>query len=182
MRSSAMVLCLASCIALSACNRKPGIDAKNESAESVAKKLVASDLKPRPGRWESAMKIEKMEMPGMPPQAQAAMQEALGVTKTFASCLTPEQVNRPNAGFFGSQGSGCTYQHFTMAGGTIDAEMTCDRAPTQMHMTMQGTYSNDNYSIRVNNQGAIAPGKTMSTTMAIDSRRVGDCNGTEANK
>jgi hypothetical protein len=176
-----ILLPLIAALALAACN-KPGIDAKNESAESVAKKVAASDLKPRPGRWESAMKIEKMDLPGMPPQAQAAMQKSLGTVKTFATCLTPEQVSRPNAGFFGSPGSGCTYQHFTMAGGKIDAEMTCSREAMQMHMTMQGTYSNDIYSIRVNNQGAMGPGKTMSTTMAVDSRRVGDCNGTEANK
>jgi Protein of unknown function (DUF3617) len=182
MRSSALVLCLAVGLALASCGSKGGVDAKNESAESVAKKVAASDLKPHPGRWESAMKFEKMEVPGMPPQAQAAMQKGLGVTKTFISCLTPEQVNRPNAGFFGAHETGCTYQHFTMAGGTLDAEMTCNRAPMQMHMTMQGTYSPDSYAIRVSNQGEMAPGKTMSTTMAISSRRVGDCNGTEENK
>ena len=178
---SIFVLPLVAALALAACH-KPGVDAKNESAESVAKKMAASGVMPRPGRWESAMKIEKMDLPGMPPQAQAAMQKSLGTVKTFTSCLTPEQVNRPNAGFFGSQGSGCTYQHFTMAGGTIDAEMSCNRASMQMHMTMQGTYSNDAYSIRVNNQGAMGPGRTMSTTMAIDSRRVGECNGTEGVK
>ena len=176
------LLPLIAALALAGCGSKSSIDAKNESAESVAKKMAASDLKPRPGRWESAMKIDKMELPGMPPQAQAEMQKSLGATRTFASCLTPEQVNRPNAGFFGSHQTGCTYQHFTMAGGTIDAEMTCDRAPMQMHMTMQGTYSNDNYTIHVNNQGTVAPGKTMSSTMSIESRRVGECNGTEQNK
>ena len=135
------VFCLVSVAALmlGACNSKSSIEAKNESAESVAKKVDASDLKPRPGRWESAMKFEKMEIPGMPPQAQAAMQKGMATTKTFITCLTPEQVNRPNAGFFGARESGCTYQHFTMAGGTLDAEMTCNRAPMQMHMTMQGT-------------------------------------------
>ena len=89
------------------------------------------------------------------------------------------QVNRPDAGFFGAQKSGCTYQHFTMAGGQIDAEMTCSRGPTQMHMTMQGTYSPDSYIVHVTNQGEMAPGKTMSTTLAMEAHRVGECNGTE---
>ena len=179
-----LVFCLvpAAALALGACHSKTTIDAKNASAGSVAKQVQASDLKPRPGRWESAMKIEKMDLPGMPPEAQAAMQKGLGTAKTFITCLTPEQVNRPNAGFFGAHETGCTYQHFTMAGGTLDAEMTCNRAPMQMHMTMQGNYSPDSYAIRVSNQGEMAPGKTMSTTMSISSRRVGDCNGTEGNK
>ena len=177
-----LMLPLVAGLVLAGCNSKPGVEAKNESAESVAKKVADSGLKPRPGRWQSTMKIEKMEMPGMPPQAQGALQQSLASAKTFTTCLTAEQVNKPNAEFFGSHGSGCTYQHFTMAGGTIDAEMTCNRAPMQMHMTMQGTYSTENYSIRVNNQGEIAPGKTMSTTMAVDSHRVGDCDGTEEGK
>ena len=176
MRSKLMILAI-SALALGACS-KGGVEAKNESAESVAKKVAASDVKPNPGRWQTTMKLEKMEMPGMTPQMQEQLKRASAMSKDIVTCLTPEQVNRPNAGFFGAQESGCTYQHFTMAGGNIDAEMTCNRGAMQMHMTMQGTYSPDSYNIRVTNQGDMG-GRPMSTTMAMEARRVGECNGTE---
>jgi Protein of unknown function (DUF3617) len=174
----ALALPLIAALAIAGCS-KGGVEAKNESAESVAKKVDAAGIRISPGRWESTMKIEKMEMPGLPPQAQAAMQKAMATSKTFASCLTPEEVNRPNAGFFGNHQTGCTYQHFTMEGGKIDAEMTCGRTAGQMHMTMQGTYDADTYSMRVSNQGSMGPGKTMSTTMAMTAHRVGECTGKE---
>jgi hypothetical protein len=166
-------------LVLAACGSKGSVEAKNESAQSVSNKIAASGLKPRPGRWESAMKIEKLEVPGMTPQMQAAMQKSMGVTKTFASCLTPEEVNRPNASFFGSREPGCTYQHFTMEGGQIDGEMTCTHGSLNMHMKMNGTYAEDSYAMHVTNAGEIAPGKTMSTTMSMEAHRVGDCTGKE---
>ena len=175
----ALALPLFAAIAITGCS-KGGVEAKNESAESVAKKVAAADIKISPGHWESTMKFEKLEMPGMPPQAQAAMQRAMATSRTFASCLTPEEVNRPNAGFFGSHETGCTYKHFTMAGGKIDAEMICDRSAGQMRMTMQGTYDADNYTMRVSNQGTMAPGKTMNTTMAMTAHRTGECTGKES--
>jgi Protein of unknown function (DUF3617) len=166
-------------LALAACGSKGGVEAKNESAESVARKVAASDVKPRPGRWETSVKVEKMAITGVPPQLQGAMGKSMGAIQNIASCLTPEQVNRPNAGFFGSHETGCTYQHFTMSGGQIDAEMTCNRPNMQMHMTMKGAYGEDTYAIAVTNEGTLAPGKTMSTSMTMTSHRVGDCTGKE---
>jgi hypothetical protein len=177
MRSTPIIVAIFA-LALGACS-KGGVTAKNESAESVAKKVAASDLKPNPGRWQTTMKIEKMDMPGMTPQMQESLKKSSAMAQSIYTCLTPEQVNRPDAGFFGAHQSGCTYQHFTMAGGQIDAELTCNRGAVQMHMTMQGTYSPDSYSVRVINQGEMGPGRTMSTTMAMEAHRVGNCNGTE---
>jgi len=178
MRSSLIFVAISG-LALAACS-KGGVEANNESAESVAKKVAASDVKPNPGRWQTSMKIEKMEMPGLTPQMQEQLKRSSAMTQDIFSCLTPEQVNQPNASFFGAHQSGCTYKHFTMAGGRIDAEMTCNREAMQMHMTMQGTYSPDTYNVRVTNQAEMAPGRTMSTIMAMEARRVGECNGTEA--
>ena len=106
----------------------------------------------------------------MTPQMQEQIKRASAMSKEIFTCLTPEQVNRPNAGFFGAQQSGCTYQHFTMAGGNLDAEMTCNRNGMQMHMTMQGTYSPDSYNVHVTNQGDMG-GRQMSTTMAMDDNK-----------
>jgi hypothetical protein len=173
-----IVLPLLAVLALGAC-KKDTVVAKNESAESVAKKIAASDLKPQPGRWESTTKLDKMDMPNMPPQAKAMMDKQMHVTQTFASCLTPEQVNQPNGAFFQKGAENCKYDHFVMAAGTIDARMTCRERGRSMTVTMQGSYTPTDYTMHVTTQGEMQPGMPMSMEMSVAARRVGECTGKE---
>jgi hypothetical protein len=159
--------------------KKEAVVARNESVESVAKKVDASNLKPQPGRWESTMKFEKMDLPNMPPQAKAAMNKHMAISQTFTSCLTPQQAEKPDASFFQKNASGCTYDHFVMADGKIDAAMTCNAADHAIKTTMVGTYTPTAYEVRVSSQGEMQPGMPMSTQVSIASRRVGDCTGSE---
>ena len=178
-RSAALVTAATlAALSLSAC-KKEGVVAKDESVESVAKKVDESGIKPQPGRWESSVKIGKMDLPGLPPQAKEAMGKQMGATQTFASCLTPEQAAKPDAGFFQAGAKDCKYDSFVMAGGKIDAAMTCDRGGQTLKMTMAGTYSETSYDIEVKSQGEVQPGMPMSMEMSIASHRAGECNGTE---
>lgn len=170
---------LVAAIALSACNSGGSVTAENESAESVAKKVAAADIKPQPGRWQSTVKFENLEMEGMPPQAREAMAKQMATDQTFTSCLTPEQVNQPDGGFFAGGAEGCTYKHFTMAGGKVDAEMTCGKDMYQQNMTMTGTYSDTSYAIKVNSKAEVQPGKPMTVALAVASKRIGECDGKE---
>lgn len=163
---------------LAAC-KKEAVVAKDESAESVAKKVAASSIKPLPGRWESNMKFERMDIPNMPVEAKAAMNKQMNVTQTFASCLTPEEANQPKGNFFQKAAENCKYDHFVMADGRIDAEMVCKERNTQVKMTMDGSYSESSYNIHVKSQGEMQPGMPMAMEMTIASRRTGECNGSE---
>jgi hypothetical protein len=173
-----LVLPALAALALAGCG-KSSVTAENESAEAVAKKVAASDIKPTPGRWESKVKFERMDIAGVPPEAKAAMQKQMGAEHTFSSCLTPEQVNQPNGGFFGGGGKDCTYKHFAMVGGKIDAEMTCGQGMGSQTMTMSGTYSETSYDIKVNSKGEVQPGKSMTMALAVAARRTGECDGKE---
>lgn len=167
---------------LTACGQNKGVTAENESAESVAKKVAeaGAQIRPQPGRWRNEMKLEKLELPNMPAQMKEAMNKQLGTSQTFITCLTPEEAAQPNAGFFQRGAQGCTYKHFAMVDGKIDAEMSCDRGQgRQQTMTMNGTYSNQAFDLRMSSQGQMTPGTTMSMTMAIKAQRVGECDGTE---
>ena len=166
-------------VATAACNSGDSVTAKNESVQDVAKKVAATNIRPQPGRWESTLKLEKMEMEEMPPQAREAMAAQLGKGQTFLTCLTPEQAERPDGGFFQGGAKDCVYKNFTMAGGRIAAEMTCGKAPQVATMTMTGDYSETSYAIRASSQSEMMPGKPMKMTMAVTSRRVGECDGTE---
>ena len=166
-------------LALAACGSGGGVEAKNESPESVARKVAASDVKPRPGRWQGSFKLESMDMPGMPPQARAQMNKSMGAEQTYFTCLTPEQAAKPDASFFQKSAPGCVYNNFSMAGGKLDAQMTCPagRGPTQM--TMSGTYGEDDYSLKIVGKGELQKGMPMTMSIAVAMHRVGECNGTE---
>lgn len=173
------VLPLFTVLVLSACNSGETVTAKNESAESVARKVAASTIKPLPGQWASTMKIEKMELPNMPPEAKAMMEKQLASAQTFTSCLKPEQVEKPDAEFFQGKSSFCTYDTFTMGGGKIDAVMTCGKGSQSRKMTMTGTYGPEAYAMRMSSAGEMQPGMPMSMTMSISAKRIGECTGKE---
>jgi Protein of unknown function (DUF3617) len=166
-------------LALTSCGSKRSVDAKNESVWSVNRKIAASGMKPLPGRWESRLKIARLDMGKMPPEAAQMMQKSLGVERVFTSCLTPEQVNRPNAGFFQQNASSCKYDHFSMADGKIAGTMRCDNGRGPASMTMSGTYDESNYNISVSSQAQLGAGLPMNMTMAIAAHRTGACDGKE---
>jgi hypothetical protein len=166
-------------LALSGCGKSDTVQATNESAASVNEKLANSDLRMRPGKWESHMKIDKLEMAGLPPEATAQMQKAMGVEQTVATCITQAQVEKPNTEMFKQASAGCQYENFTMAGGKIDARMTCNRGPAPSQMVMSGTYGTDEYNVTMTTQASADANMPMKMTMSVASKRIGECDGKE---
>lgn len=177
MPNPVMLLSALAALVLGACDS--GVDARNESPAAVAEKVAASGMTPRPGRWQANFKVDSIDMPGLPAQAKEAMNKSMASAQNYFTCLTPEQAAKPDARFFQKAAQGCTYEKFTMAGGKIDAVMICQpgRGPTRM--TMSGTYGADIYDLKINGSGEMAKGMPMNISMAVTSRRVGECNGTE---
>ncbi len=173
-----IILPLGIALALTACNQGPTVSLTNASPEEVAKAAAASGGggMPLPGHWEGKLSLGGMEIPkGLPPAVEAQMKEKLGQPRPFNSCLTPEEASRPKGSFFGN-GSSCTYEHFNMTGGTIDAVMTCPGGPQgEQRMAMKGTYSPDAYHLTM--ETSAGPAGKM--TVSIDAKRTGDCTGTE---
>lgn len=171
---------LIAAVALSACDSKDSVEAKNESVESVAKKVAATSVRPLPGRWESTMTVDRMEMKGVPAAATQGMRQNMG-SHSFVTCLTPEQASKPEGDFFRPGESGCTYDSFTMDGGKVDAVMTCKQPGGQRvsKTTMSGTYGETAYEMKLSSQSEIQAGMPMSMSMTIKSHRVGDCKGDE---
>ncbi|MEO6718145.1 MAG: DUF3617 domain-containing protein [Novosphingobium sp.] len=166
-------------LALSACHSKPSVDAKNQSPEAVASQVAASGLLPRPGRWQADLKFVSIDMPGMPPAAREAMSKSMATTKSTFTCLTAARASKLDAGFFQKAAPGCTYDHYTMADGKIDALMTCPPGHGPTRMAMTGTYGNDAYNMSIKGSSEMAKGMAMNIAMEVTSRRVGECDGTE---
>ncbi len=178
---AAYALILAACLA--ACGDDKKVDEKNASTAQVAKKVADAGMKLTPGRWELTMKFARFEVEGMPPEARKQMQQMLGQSRTFASCLTKEETEKPDGSFFGQAGADCRYDTFTMGGGKIDAAMTCTgkegEGTASAKMTMVGTYSADNYDMTMAMNGMAPNGKAMNMEMALASKRTGECRGDE---
>ena len=174
MRRAILLLSLA--MPLAACGSKPTVDEKNASVEEVSQKVREASRAEgfiQPGKWQSTVTIDKMEMPGMPPEAEARMKKMIAQGHTSETCLTPEEVKEPKANFF-SGNDNCRYDHFKMGNGKIDAEMHCDQGGSTQVMQMSGTYSPDSYTMRMNSKGGPA-GSAMTMQMSIDAKRIGQC-------
>lgn len=162
-------------LALAGCGSEKTVTASNESVSDVAKKVSEAGLKFNPGKWESTMKFVKLEMEGMPPEAQAMMGKMLGKDRTFSSCLSKEEAEKPDAKFFGQADERCKYDNFTMGGGKIDAKLTCKADQGMQIMTMKGSYTPDTYEMTMSVDGKGPEGKTMSMQMALSAKHSGAC-------
>jgi hypothetical protein len=168
---------------LAACGSKPAVDEKNASVEEVANKVAEvskAEGTIRPGKWQSTMTIEQMDMPGMPPEAREQMKSMLANSRVTETCVTPEEAKQPNPKMFAGNDQ-CRYDHFTMGKGKIDAEMHCEQQGVSQRMTMAGSYRPEAYSMHMTSRSEGGPaGAAMSMKMRVEAKRVGDCTGKES--
>lgn len=178
---------LACAMSLAGCNREPEVDARNASVEEVAEQVRnaagGSEMFVRPGKWRSEVTIEEVNMPGMPAEMVERVKTMMAENhpKSFESCLTEEEARRPKEDFFAGRSNQCRYDHFTMEGGKIDAQMRCEQQGTTQVMEMEGSYSPDAYAMTMatSTEGGTGAG-AMTMRMRVDSKRVGECTETAA--
>ena len=179
------VCVIASVLCLSACNKGPTVELKNATGKQVAQAvkqsgMMTTDTMIEPGLWQSKADVEEMNIPGMPPQFAARMKQSIAESRNQASshCITPDEVKKPKEDFFGADKS-CKYQHFTMGGGKIDAQMVCSEEGATQTTNLSGTYTPTSYSMDVSSSGTGGDRNGMSMKMHVDSRRIGECTGKE---
>ena len=182
MRASTLAAGLVLTALVAACSKPAPVDVKNGSPQAVASSVSAAGLKFAPGRWETTVEMTKFDLgKDLPPQAKEMMKGMMGKARNLAACLTPEQAEKPGPEFFGEQRNGCTYDHFTMGGGTIDSKMVCKGAGEgggTMTMAMTGHYTADSYDMKVSSSGTQG-GMPIAMDLAMTAHRTGACNGTE---
>ena len=164
---------------LGAGNREPKVDAKDATPEEVAAKVKEAGMDQitiRPGLWQSKVTINKVEVPGAPPEMAAAMQGKTSEERTY--CLTPEEAKKPNENFFAGNRDECRYDHFTMSGGKIDAAMRCTHEQMTQQIDFAGSYTPDAYQMAMDTKVAGGPREMagMSMSMRVESKRVGECS------
>jgi hypothetical protein len=175
---------IAGCATLAACNSSPKVNEKNASVAEVVNAVrqsgVAGDIILRAGQWRVTSTLDDMNIPNMPPQAQAQMKGVIASQRnsTYEYCLTPEEAKEPRGKFFsGKEANNCRYDHFTMGGGKIDAVMTCQSDPARsMTMTVNGSYSPDSYETHVAMNMKGGNEGNMSMKLHSEAHRIGECS------
>lgn len=163
-------------LALAACD-KPGGDSvsmKNVSLEDVAKTQKA---KIQPGEWEVTVEMIDQKITGGPANMPTPPKLP---PQTMKTCITPEQVNRPEGMFSGGMDGlkkNCTYDSFSMADGKIDAKMHCTMpSGMKIEATNTGTFSPTGISSDSNSTVTGLPGgMTSSSHTRMSAKRVGEC-------
>jgi hypothetical protein len=183
MKNSACVI--VSVLCLSACNKGPEIHATNASVEEVAAKVQAAtsaETLIRPGEWQSDTTVTEMSMPGLPPQIQARMKQVMTSQQTHSNktCVTQADAKRPKEDFFAGKKNQCRYDHFTMAGGTIDAAMHCSSNGHDTTMKLAGKYSAESYQMDVEMSASGGPERSMTMKSHTISHRIGECTAKES--
>jgi hypothetical protein len=175
MRSIAPITVVA-LLALAACNKQDGgsVSMKNASLEDVAKTQKG---KIQPGEWEVTIQTIDQKISGGPPGMPAMPKSPPITTKT---CITPEQVNRPEGMFSGGTErlkKDCIYDSFSMADGKIEAKMHC-QMPNGMKIeaTNSGTFSETELSSDSTSSVTGLPGGMSSSSHTkMSGKRVGEC-------
>lgn len=182
-KQSLAVIAMLALLGLAGCGGSPEEPPQPDPAKAAAAKArpkVPSDIRFSPGRWESSVKIEKLDLGNLPPQVKQTIESELGRERKFAYCLTPEEAAKPDSRFFNRGGSDdCTYDEYTMAGGHLDVKMSCKTPQGTQKVTLTGTYSASTYSMTMATSGDAAMGAPMLMTMSLSSRRAGNCRGDE---
>ena len=188
MRFVSLALVATTVLALAACDKGPQVDLTNATPAEVAKAMKdsgATRTMVRPGKWSSTVAILEMNSPGMPPEMQAAMKARIGQPRTVEACLTADQVDNPER-MIGAVPASCRYDRYTMGNGKMNGKMRCETNGMVQEMSVAGTYSDDAYSLTIDNKTTVAasavagqPASNMSMKMKVDSRRLGECDGAQ---
>ena len=182
------LLIIASAAALAACNKSPEIHETNASVADVANKVreaSADEGFVHPGKWQSKVTIDDMQIPGMPPEMAQRMKQTMAQYQahSFETCLTKAEVKKPKEDFFTGKNENCRYDHFTMADGKIDAVMRCtgEREGGNQVMQLAGTYAPETYamSMSMKQEGGEGASAGMTMKMHVDARRIGECTKAE---
>ena len=168
-------------VQLAGCSREPDVDLKNASVGEVANEVAAaggSEQYLRPGKWQTKVTVEDVDIPGVPAAQQAQMKGMFGDQNVIVDqCLTPEEARRPGGEFFtGKESKDCRYERFTMAGGKIDAVMRCagEQGGT-MTMSVTGSYAPENSATR-SEMKLNGDRGSMTIKALVEARRLGECD------
>jgi hypothetical protein len=168
------VLALSGCADKGADNDGDGKITEQEASAEMAKGGATAM---KPGLWEIKVRVADLVAPGIPAAMQATMKENAAKGVTNQSCMTKEQVEKPDADFFGGRKeAGCTYTKLDRSGNTISVAMTCKPSGAiVLNASMNGSFAAESYQMDMNQKIEGMPTGAMEIKGKIEGKRLGDC-------
>ena len=136
----------------------------------LAEGLPAPEESIDPGLWEVTATVDSGAMPGAQTDAGKAMKQAPTVSR---HCLPPEDAAKGPLALFLLTRPDCSFTRSTMAGGQLDAMLSCaPGTPQAMTVAIKGSFSPKSYEAVSNI--VMSGGKTM--TVAATAKWIGACS------
>lgn len=172
------ILSLATVLLLAGCGDNAADEATTlaEAAEDMA-----DGPQPQPGQYTTSTEILEFSVPGLSEDMQAMMRSAMaeGAQTGSSYCLTEADAATSREDMIRSMTeSNCTVERFDMAGGDIDAALSCPAGEGGMtgDVTMTGTMSETGANMEVAFSSQVPEMGQANIRMRIVSERVGDCS------
>jgi hypothetical protein len=148
------------------------------SQEEAEAEVQSANINITPGQWENTVQLTEFDVPDMPDEMRAMVEEEMGRARTTTSCITPEEASNPEANMFGGEDEeDCTYSEFTMSNGTILIAGSCDPVGGgATAMRMEGNYTATSYNMNMNVEADAGPMGSMAMAGQVTGRYLGpDC-------
>lgn len=172
------VLPIAFALVLTACGSSEEDADGTSLADATAE--IAEGPMPLAGEYRDTTTLLEFTAPGLPADAQAMMQSQMLQTEADVStrCLTPEQAAGSREDMLvGLTESDCTVQRFDVAGGDIDAALSCSPGDgITGDVTMTGTMGEQGSDMVLGFTSTMPEVGQVTMRMRMVSERIGDCS------
>jgi hypothetical protein len=147
-------------------------------ATAGCSKTADGPVKREAGKWATEVKVEKLDIEGIPPEIKAQMEQQMKTTRTFEECLTAEQAAKEDIAGDMSKASGsggCTWKKNSVADGKIDIAGTCNGAAGPSELAMTGTLAAKNTDVTITMKSKSPTGGNMEVVMHATGKHGGAC-------
>lgn len=127
--------------------------------------LAAAPGAIEPGLWETAVRVEAMQIPNLPPELAKSLGEQ---THTIRNCVKAADLERTPERVFAVTKGDCSYSNFRMQDGSVSGTLTCKGGVTSQ---LSGRYTPTSY--QATTRTVIKGG--MTSTSVASGRRIGPC-------
>lgn len=181
---------IALALAVTACGGDAAPDAAGDEASSSSEKgaqagsvpretviaRAADAIRPQPGLYRSTTEITEFDIPDAPPQVKEMMRDRGMSRQSTEYCLTPADVEKGfEESVRKSQQGDCDYKRFDVAGGTIEAAMTCRQDGRTVDLTLSGRGTRTSSDMAMTMQTDMGPMGKGTIRARTKSERIGDC-------
>jgi hypothetical protein len=153
-------------LVLGACSDAP--EQSKAAAPKAAEALQA-------GQWEVTSEVTRLTKRD---QGPARIDTPAGTKETESVCIEEAEVKKPDPALFAGAKNSCSYDNIYMAGGRVNASLTCTRdgiSDGNLVMMVDGDYQADSFEITRDLGTRLAGAGDVQIVSKVTGRRLAAC-------